>query len=258
LCSGRRQRTNSWFGVPKMAKKVLQYLFPGVELMNKTKSVALRTLFVLLIPIIVFAQGTPTVGSDASGGTEFSARRFSFGFIGGAALTDAFGHDRTGFIFAADGSIEQVLARSYSTVKDYVIGPALELRLPWRGVAVELNALYRPMNLTMAGVRSDGSLHSISPATVVTWQFPTLAKYTFSFAFINPFIEAGPSFRVAGNLNDAGPSAYGGTAGIGVEAKLWRLRIGPLARYTHWAADSDRAGSRTKRNQVELLLGVSF
>jgi hypothetical protein len=114
------------------------------------------------------------------------------------------------------------------------------------------------MNLTMAGVRPDGSLYSISPATVVIWQFPTLAKYRFGSHGLTPFVEAGPSFRVAGNLNDAKPSAYGGTAGIGAEAKVWKFRLSPTVRYTHWAADSDRAGSRTKRNQVELPLGLSF
>jgi hypothetical protein len=121
-----------------------------------------------------------------------------------------------------------------------------------------IDALYRPMNLTMAGVRPDGSIHSISPATVVTWQFPALAKYRFGSRSVKPFIEAGPSFRVSGNLNNAAPSTYGGTAGLGVEAQLGKLRIGPVARYTHWAADPDYAGSRTKRNQVELLVGLSF
>jgi hypothetical protein len=134
----------------------------------------------------------------------------------------------------------------------------LEVGLPWRGLSVEIDALYRPMNLTMAGVRPDGSLHSISPATVVTWQFPALAKYRFGSRSLRPFIETGPSFRVAGNLNNAAPSAYGGTAGAGVEAHAGRLKFGPVVRYTHWAADAGSAGSRTKRNQAELLLGLSF
>lgn len=195
-----------------------------------------------------------------SGGTlshPSSEPRFSFGVIGGAGLTDAFGYDTTRFIITSNG-LEPARSRSYSTLKDYIIGPTLEFGLPWRGLSVEIDALYRPMNLTMAGVRPDGSLHSISPATVVTWQFPALAKYRFGTRALKPFIEVGPSFRVAGNLNDAAPSAYGGTAGLGIEAQVGRLKIGPVIRYTHWAGDADYAGSRTKRNQAELLLGVSF
>jgi hypothetical protein len=200
---------------------------------------------------VVFTSGGPSFGQS-------SGPHFWFGVIGGVALTDAFGHEGTGFIIGPGGGVEPVRSRSYSTVKDYVIGPALELGLPWRGLSVEIDALYRPMNLTMAGVRSDGSLHSISPATVVTWQFPALAKYRFGSRPLKPFIEAGPSFRVAGNLNDAAPSAYGGTAGLGVEAQLGKVEIAPVVRYTHWAADADFAGSRTKRNQAELLVGLSF
>lgn len=180
-------------------------------------------------------------------------RQFSVGVIGGAGLTDAFGHESTGFF---DG--EQRRSRSYSTLKDYIIGPTIDVRLPWGGLSVEFDALYRPMNLTMATVQSDGSLLGVSPATVVTWQFPALLKYTFRSRALNPFIETGPSFRASGNLNGASPSIYGATAGVGMEAHLGKLRIGPLVRYTHWAADADHTSVRSKRNQIELLLGLAF
>jgi len=199
---------------------------------------------------VVFTAGGSSFGQS-------SGSHFSFGVVGGAALTDAFGHDSTGFIIGPNG-IEPTLSRSYSTLKDYAIGPMIEVGLPWRGLSVEIDALYRPMNLTMAAVGPDGSLNSISPATVVTWELPALVKYRFGSRPLKPFIEAGPSFRVAGNLNGAAPSTYGGTAGLGVEAQLGKLRIAPVVRYIHWAADPDYAGSRTKRNQVELLVGLSF
>ena len=200
---------------------------------------------------LVFTSGQSSFG-------ESSGPHFSFGVIGGVALTDAFGQERTGFFIGPSGGVEPIRLRSYSTLKDYAIGPTIEVGLPYRGLAVEIDALYRPMNLTMAAVGSDGSLNSISAATVVSWQFPALAKYRFSFHPLKPFIEAGPSFRVAGNLNDAAPSAYGGTAGLGLEAQIGKLRIGPVVRYTYWAADADFAGSRSKRNQAELLVGLSF
>ncbi len=199
---------------------------------------------------IVFTSGESSSGPASEG-------HFSFGIIGGAALTDAFGHESTGFVAGPNG-IEPTLSRSYSTLKDYAIGPMFDVVLPWRGLSVEIDALYRPMNLTMAGVRPDGSLHSISPATVVTWELPALAKYKFRSGSLKPFIEIGPAFRVSGNLNDASPSTYGGTAGMGVEAHVSKLRIGPVVRYTRWASDADYAGSRTRRNQVELLVGLFF
>lgn len=197
---------------------------------------------VSLFPISVAAQQTP---------------QLSFGVIGGAALTDAFGHDRAGFIFGLNG-IEPTLSRSYSTLKDYVIGPMVEVGLPWRGLSVEIDVLYRPMNLTLAAVLPDGSLNSVSPATVVTWEFPALVKYRFGSRSVKPFIEAGPCFRASGNLNGALPSTYGGTAGLGIETHFWKLRIGPVVRYIHWAADSKNSSSPTKRNQVELLMGIFF
>jgi hypothetical protein len=196
--------------------------------------------------------------SRSSSFSQSSRPHFSLGVIGGAALADAFGHETNNFIMGLGGGLEPTRSRSYSTAKDYVIGPKIEVGLPYRALSVEIDALYRPMNLTMAGVGPDGSLNSISPATVVTWELPVLGKYTFGTGPLKPFIQAGPSFRAAGNLNDAEPSAYGVTAGLGVEAQLGKLRIVPVLRYTHWAADDDSAGSRTKRNQVELLLGLSF
>ena len=157
-----------------------------------------------------------------SGGSSFgeSSGPLSFDVIGGAALTDAFGHESTGLIIGPGGGSVPTRSRSYSTLKDYVIGPMIEVRSPYPCLSVEIYALYRPMNLTMAGVGPDGSLNSISPATVVTWELPLLVKYRFGSGPLKRFIEAGPSFRVAGNLNDAAPSAYGSTAGLGLEAKL--------------------------------------
>jgi hypothetical protein len=176
---------------------------------------------------------------------------FSFGVVGGAALTDA-------FPYHVGSSFMGLAPVVFSNYRDYVIGVMTEARLPWPGLSVEVNALYRPMNLTTAGMQTDGSLNGVSPATVVTWQVPVLAKYRFGSGLWKPFIEAGPSFRASGNINNASPSIYGGTAGVGVEASLGRLKVSPVIRYTHWAADSDDAGSRTGRNQVELLVGVSF
>jgi hypothetical protein len=200
---------------------------------------------------IVISSGR--LASSGAGG-----RRFSFGVVGGAALTDAFDHESRGFLLLPGGGMQPTSLRSYSTLKDYLIGSTVDVDMPWRGLSVEIGALYRPMNLTTAGVLADGSVHSVSPATVVTWEFPVLAKYRFGGGSVKPFIEVGPSFRASGNLNASSPSPYGVTAGFGVETRFLGLRIAPVLRYTHWASDPDYTASRTKRNQLGALIGVFF
>jgi hypothetical protein len=146
----------------------------------------------------------------------------------------------------------------------------VEFGLPWH-LSVEIDGLYRPLNFTSASVNPDGSLNSVAPNTVVTWEFPVLAKYRFSLHVVKPFVEAGPSFRTSGNLNGASPSNHGFTIGAGVEGRLRKLRIAPTLRYTRWATDdlqcfvvprsgcsSDVQQPLTLRNQAEFLVGFSF
>jgi hypothetical protein len=191
--------------------------------------------------------------------TPVKLPRLSFGIVGGAGLSEDFRNDAYGFIILPDGSTQTIQSRFYSTSKDYIVGPMVELRLPAR-LSLEADALYRPLNFTSAGVEPDGSLNGISPSTVVTWQFPVLLKYRFSWRVLKPFAEIGPSFRSAGNLNGSAPSHYGSSIGLGVEAKTWKLRVAPVVRYTRWAADGKLYGmqARIVRDQFELLVGISF
>jgi hypothetical protein len=71
------------------------------------------------------------------------------------------------------------------------------------------------------------------------------------------FVEIGPSFRSSGNLNGTVPSSYGGTFGLGIEAHARKLKLAPVLRYTHWAGEG-LYEPHTKRNQMELLVGLSF
>lgn len=140
----------------------------------------------------------------------------------------------------------------------YVIGPALDVRLfPRLSIGVE--ALYKPLHYRAAAEFSwEGAVLGFAPATVVTWQFPVLARYRFSLGRLRPFLEGGPSFRATGNLNSSDPSHFGVTAGAGVETEWRRLRIAPRVRYTRWAEDSRRADVRTRSDQVEFLVGFSY
>jgi hypothetical protein len=124
---------------------------------------------------------------------------------------------------------------------------------------MSVEALYKPLHYRAATVVSqEGAVLGFAPATVVTWQFPVLARYRFSQGRLRPFLEGGPSFRSAGNLNSSDPSHFGVTAGVGAETGWRRLRIAPRVRYTRWAEDSRRADVRTRSDQVEFLVGFGY
>ncbi|MEP6535761.1 MAG: hypothetical protein ABJF23_10620, partial [Bryobacteraceae bacterium] len=127
-------------------------------------------------------------------------------------------------------------------------------------VSVEVNALYRP-------IRASGSNPDRKTVfEVLTWQFPVLAKYRWSRKTWSPFAEAGPSFRLSGNLNGYNPSSYGVTAGGGVETRARGNRLAPAIRYTRWARDASPYSvpgytfdyPRTKSNSIEIVCGISF
>ena len=116
-------------------------------------------------------------------------------------------------------------------------------------ISLEADGLYR-------------RLHELGlpPSTfsIVTWEFPILAKYRFPRSRYTPFLEAGPSFRATGNLNDIHPSHYGFSAGFGIERQVGRLQLDTAVRYTHWRQDLHSIPSdiRTSPDQIELLLSL--
>jgi hypothetical protein len=181
-----------------------------------------------------------------------SGQRLSIGVVGGGSLTDSFPSET---VPAFPGSGLGI--RYFSASKDYVVGPMVELRL-FSDWSIEVDGLYRKLHFIWAGVEADGSLNSISPSPVITWEFPVLAKYRFHWWKMQPFAELGPSFRTAGNLNGTHPSHEGITAGFGVELHARKLSFAPALRYTRWAADGISAGgANSGPNQIELLIGVS-
>jgi hypothetical protein len=93
-------------------------------------------------------------------------------------------------------------------------------------LAHRVNGIYKPLR---AG--SD----SLTRFSVLTWEFPVLAKYSLAKRTFTwrPFAEGGPSFRLAGNLNGYNPSHYGVTVGGGIETYVrTRRRHKPSVRYT--------------------------
>lgn len=183
------------------------------------------------------------------------AQHLSIGVTGGIGLTDAFVDQTAG---NSNGGFHL-----YSGAKDYLVGPAIEVRLPFH-LGVELDALYRPLHLTDATFSFIGPppINRISQGTIATWEFPLLGKYHLAGRLIRPFVEAGPSFRHGGtNTSLLGGlsviSSHGFTAGGGGEIHLWRLGIAPEFRYTRWAADN-YPFPFSNVNQAELLVGLWF
>jgi len=188
-------------------------------------------------------------------GAVVSGQRLSVGVAGGGSLTDGFPETNVPVSFGPGSST--IGLRYFSSSKDWIIGPAFEFHFNSRW-SVEADGLYRKVHFVQAAVLKDGTLNSVSPSPVVTWEFPVLAKYRFQAGRTRPFVEAGPSFRTAGNLNGTDPSHTGMTVGAGVEFRSRDFRFAPQLRYTRWAADGRLTGSASSGvNQVELLVTVS-
>lgn len=142
-----------------------------------------------------------------------------------------------------------------SRIADFRFVAGLRAEIPFSSkLALEWNGIYRRLHF------EDG------PEVVLTWQFPVLLKYTFSGVRIakpnlRPFVQAGPSFRLAGNLNGTDPSNFGFTAGIGAEIDASRVRFTPSVRYTRWAHEKNKRFTTqplTKPDEIAFLVGISF
>jgi hypothetical protein len=190
------------------------------------------------------------------GGSSIAkGQAFSFGIIGGAGLTDDFQSS----IIPAQGYSPYM--HFYSTSKSYAVGASFAATFPLH-FSLEVNGLYRPLHYAFTGSYTNPSGvgdFTHPPATVLTWEFPLLAKYRFPLPVAQPFIEAGPSFRAHGNLNGTSPSNRGATIGAGVEFHFRKVKIAPQFRFTRWADDHIATPwALTKPNQSEVLVGVSF
>lgn len=183
------------------------------------------------------------VGLDRPSNTEaISAfgQPLKFGFILGFGLGNDF--DPANLAFAR-------VPESNSPI----FGAAIEARLH-ENWSLEVDALYR-------------ALHGTDNRTVpgqevrfahLTWEFPVLFEYRFRTGTkLRPVLEAGPSFRAEGNINLNRVSHFGATAGIGLERGIGPIRVIPAVRYTRWAEGESGPNSRTKADQIQILISVS-
>lgn len=155
-----------------------------------------------------------------------------------------------GVVFLKALAPELRAGQPLSESQGYTAGLMADLDFTQR-LSLEVDGLYRPIRAQL--------VNPSSPFSIVTWQIPVLAKFKLPTAHaFQPFVEAGPSFRLSGNLNGYFPSHFGFTAGAGIETHWRVLRIAPAIRYTRWATDETLREFRTLPNQIEILAGFSF
>lgn len=166
-----------------------------------------------------------------------AGRKLEIGLLAGLPLTH--------------GLEEPITTGTFDERTGYLLGLSAQMAVKgdW---SLEVNAIYKPFRVDETQDNYRGSF------AVLTWQFPVLAKYRWTRTGWTPFVAAGPSFRLAGNLNGYDPSHIGATVGAGVERIAHGFRLSPALRYTLWANDDAPRSISTRRNAVEVVLGVSF
>jgi outer membrane protein W len=197
----------------------------------KTQPLLILIFLGLLMPLGAFAQ-----------------LPISLGVKGGWPLT-----------YALSDSNGPGLTRFYSNSREFIVGPMVELRLPFR-LSVEADALYHPFDVTT------NTSNVISDTSYSVWEFPILAKYHFGGRFLDPFVGVGPEFRTrpgglfSQNITNISNNGFVLTAGLDLKLKL--IRISPEIRYTHWGSDSAATAPVTavssNQNQAALLIGLTF
>lgn len=196
-----------------------------------------------------------------------AAQPFSFGMKAGAPVTD---------FFTGTGTTQNVYT---SITNRYVIGPTAELRLPF-GLGVEFDALYRHFSYESPGFSPAPGIQlksGLEQASGGSWEFPLLLKYRLPVPVVRPYLDAGISWNKIAGLNglvcaiNCGytsnlqslrhDTVAGFAAGAGVDLHVLFLHVSPEIRYTRWDADQFQAptgGFGSNRNQVELLLGITY
>ncbi|WP_321471294.1 outer membrane beta-barrel protein [uncultured Paludibaculum sp.] len=168
----------------------------------------------------------------------------------------------------------------------YTVGPTVEVRLPWRHLSLEMDALYKHSGTSIVYRDFLGVLYSHRSRAAV-WDLPVLAKYSLLSrpSRLNSFVNGGYALRLRHQRSfdfssntlppPYGPyysetttsfgweADHGFAVGGGVEMRLSRLKIAPEFRYTRWPTIDtyyDRFGGRSGLNpqQFEILVGLRF
>jgi hypothetical protein len=187
------------------------------------------------------------------------SRRIALGVIGGATLFHDVPTSSSAFVAqvpAGAGETDQqesgTTFGSGSLVS--LLGPTLEAPL-WKHFFLEVDGIHHMIEVSRRSVLSNGEIvDSFSGREGLTWEFPVLTKYKFQLETgrAQPFVEAGPSFR----LLTENSSLFGVSAGAGVEVRWKAVKIAPALRFTHWGPQGYHSPStEIIVNQVEFLTG---
>ena len=178
---------------------------------------------------------------------------------------------------------DDITGAATSESKRYIVGPALDLGLPF-GLGVEFDVLYSREGYRTSYGNFAGS--SFTSERANSWQFPLLARYKLPFPFLKPFVEAGYATGILpgstsintisidlltdiatfGRLHESTnwKTNHGFIAGGGVQFGLGRLRLAPELRYTHWnnpaitGTYADGPSYQSTQDQVDVLVGISW
>lgn len=104
-----------------------------------------------------------------------SAQLFSYGVKGGIRTIDV-----------TTGAVS-------SESKRYIVGPMLDVRLPF-GIGVEVDALYQRFGFTSQFQNSGAS--DITRERANAWEFPVIAKYRLSTPLLHPYASIGYAPRI--------------------------------------------------------------
>jgi hypothetical protein len=165
-----------------------------------------------------------------------------------------------------------------SESRNYLVGPAVEVKLPLR-LSVEVDALYSRFGLRTTNGDFGSSYTQSQRAN--SWEFPILAKFrplrpvfveggfvprTMSgsthYESISIDFFSGNSKRDSGDLKTSYDASRGWIVGGGVELPLRRLRVAPEVRYTRWNdRPVDLYGShgyfvQSTQNRADIIIGL--
>jgi hypothetical protein len=167
--------------------------------------------------------------------------QFHLGVKGGVPLNDA---------VKATNPFRSEFAR-------WTFGGVAELDLP-AGLGLELDMLYRRTGYSTADSSGGPGPDQVGNS----FEFPLLVKYKFPGILARPYIAGGLSFRKISDIpNVFETGSRGVVLGAGLRVSALLVRISPELRYTRWNNEAFRSAAGalgSSRNQVELLVGITF
>lgn len=169
--------------------------------------------------------------------------------------------------------------------KRYIVGPKLEVRLPWH-LSFEFDALYRDIGFTgVTGFINSPTGGSVTRERLNSWEFPIIVKYRFpGVRWLHPFAGVGYSPRIlygsyatlgayanqttgalisySGKTNISYPVTQGFVVSGGVDFGTRHVLISPELRYVHWNADflndfGEGPGYSSPQNELYVLVGIA-